>query len=472
MVCLKALPNFCVQLRAMRRRSRPHFPFLFALFGALSVYGETAVNLLSLASVKGGLVVHVGSTDAQLTTSLRANASYQVQALTRDPATLSALREGIGAAYGPVSADLLTTPHLPFIENLVNLLVVEDPQISRSEIDRVLVPNGVALIKSGNSWEKFVKPRPSEMDEWTHYAYDSKGNLTSKDTLVGPPKRMQWVGNPRWSRHHDRMSSVSAKVSSGGRLFYIMDEGSRISILMPAKFMLIARDAFNGTILWKKEIPEWSTHLWPLKSGPTQLTRRLVAIGEKVYVTLGITAAVTCLDAATGEVIREYPETKGTEEIIVRNGTLYALVNPNADRLNQEFAVKAQSDQSRVSTEFNWDGKPRQFYAIEADSGKVLWMKEDRIAPITLCLDDTRIIYYNGEGLTCLDSKTGTPKFADTPTKRRALYEFNFAPRVLLHGDIIFMPVGMVVKRPSTPIPEKRYGWLLTRKVVTAAQKI
>ena len=426
----------------MCRQFNSHFLLVIALSVALSASGETAANLLSQAGIKGGLIVHVGSTDAKLTTSLRANASYQVQALTRDPVTLATLREGIGTAYGPVAADLLTTPHLPFIENLVNLLVVEDPQISRHEIDRVLVPNGVALIKAGNSWEKFVKPRPSEMDEWTHYAYDSKGNLTSKDTVVGPPKRMQWVGNPRWSRHHDRMSSVSAKVSSGGRLFYIMDEGSRISILMPAKFMLIARDAFNGTILWKKEIPEWSTHLWPLKSGPTQLTRRLVSIGDKVYVTLGITAAVTCLDAATGEVIREYPETKGTEEIIVRNSTLYALVNPNADRLNQEFAVKAQSDQSRVSTEFNWDGKPRQFYAIEADSGKVLWKKEDRIAPITLCLDDNRIVYYNGDGLTCLDTKTGAPKFADTPTKRRAIYEFNFAPRVLLHGDVILYAGG------------------------------
>ena len=40
---------------------------------------------------------------------------------------------------------------------------------------------------------------------------------------------------------------------------------------------LIARDAFNGTVLWKQPIPSWHNHLWPLKSGPTQLARRLVA---------------------------------------------------------------------------------------------------------------------------------------------------------------------------------------------------
>ena len=414
---------------------------LLALF-ALPGHSETAAELLTQSGVQGGLVVHVGATDPALTTGLRANASFQVQALTRDPATLTTLRQGIGAAYGPVSADLLQSEHLPYIENLVNLLIVEDPKVARAEIERVLVPNGVALVRNASGWEKIVKPRPAEMDEWTHYAYDSKGNLTSRDLLVGPPKRMQWVGSPRWSRHHDRMSSVSAKVAEGGRLFYIMDEGSRISILMPAQFKLIARDAFNGTVLWKKDIPLWSTHLWPLKSGPTQLTRRLVAMDGKVYVTLGITAPVVCLDGATGELIREYPHTAGTEEILLRNGTLYALVNPEADRLNQEFAVKAQSDQKRVETEFNWDGKPRILRAIDAASGREQWSREDRIAPLTLCLDDQRAVYYNGDGLACLDVKTGEVRFADTPTQRRALYEFNFAPRVLLHGDVILYAGG------------------------------
>lgn len=417
-------------------------PALLLGLSVLTGRADTAADLLAQSGVKGGLVVHVGATDPALTTGLRANDSYQVQALTRDPATLTSLRAGIGAAYGPVTADQLTTEHLPYIENLVNLLIVEDAQVARSEIERVLVPNGVALVRKNSAWDKIVKPRPAEMDDWTHYAYDSKGNLTSKDRLVGPPKRMQWVGNPRWSRHHDRMSSVSAKVSEGGRIFYIMDEGSRISILMPAQFKLIARDAFNGTILWKKDIPVWSTHLWPLKSGPTQLTRRLVAMDGKVYVTLGITSPVVCLDGATGELIREYPQTAGTEEILVRNGVLYALVNPEADRLNQEFAVKAQSDQKRVETEFNWDGKPRILRALDAASGRELWSREDRIAPLTLCLDDQRAVYYNGDGLACLDVKTGKVRFADAPTQRRTLYEFNFAPRVLLHGEVILYAGG------------------------------
>jgi len=119
------------------------------------------------------------------------------------------------------------------------------------------VSNGVACIKRGDDWTKIVKQRPKEMDEWTHYMHDSTGNAVSNDTLVGPPANLQWVGSPRWTRHHEHMSSINALVSANGRLFYVMDEGSRASIQLPPKWHLIARDAFNGTILWKRSIPLW-----------------------------------------------------------------------------------------------------------------------------------------------------------------------------------------------------------------------
>ncbi|HYF34024.1 MAG TPA: PQQ-binding-like beta-propeller repeat protein [Prosthecobacter sp.] len=419
---------------------------LFSLLLASSLLADEASDILAQSGVQGGIVVHVDCGDASLTRKLRANEAYQVHGLTKDAAALPAIRDAVYQAgvSGAVAVDQWNGKYLPYIENFVNLLVVEDPAaVAKEEIDRVLAPLGVAMVrKAGGGWDKITKPWPKDMDEWTHYAYDSKGNPTSKDMLVGPPSRMQWVGNPRWSRHHDRMSSVSAKVSSGGRIFYIIDEGSRISILMPAKFMLIARDAFNGTVLWKKPIPQWSTHLWPLKSGPTQLTRRLVAVGDKVYVTLGISAPVSCLDGATGNVVREYPQTAGTEEIIVRGGTLYALVNKEPWRLNEEFAVKAQSDQKRVETEFNWDGKARDLLAIKADTAETLWKQEDRFAPITLTIDDKRVVYYNGDGLACRDTKTGEVKFTTDPTKRRALYEFNFAPRLILYNDVVLYAGG------------------------------
>ena len=145
------------------------------------------------------------------------------------------------------------------------------------EVMRVLCPAGVAYINSAGKWTKTVKVRPEEIDDWTHYFHDATGNPVAHDMTVAPPQRSQWVGSPRWSRHHDHTASMSALVSAAGRLFYIMDEGSRASIQLPANWQLVARDAFNGTVLWKRPISSWNTHKWPLKSGPAQVTRRVVA---------------------------------------------------------------------------------------------------------------------------------------------------------------------------------------------------
>ncbi|MDQ3624892.1 MAG: class I SAM-dependent methyltransferase, partial [Verrucomicrobiota bacterium] len=377
------------------------------LIGTLPAFGAEVANagaqaeakrILDATGVKGGFVVHLGCGDGALTAALRANASFQVQGLDKDAAKVEAARRAIQAmgVYGDVAVDRLSAKEFPYIDNLVNLLVAEDLQdVTLEEVKRVLVPDGVAYVKQRGTWQKIVKPRSPELDEWTHYYYDAKGNAVSKDTVVAPPERLQWVGSPRWSRHHDRMSSVSAQVSAGGRLFYIMDEGSRVSILLPSKWHLTARDAFNGVVLWKKPIAQWQTHMWPLKSGPTQLARRLIAEGDRVFITLSIDGPVSCLDAATGEPVKVYEETKGAEEILLADGILYALVNPEPWVLT-DFAPKQNTgDQKRVETEFNWDEKPRHLVAVDVKSGRLLWKKAStKIAPLTLATDGKRLAYH------------------------------------------------------------------------------
>jgi hypothetical protein len=68
-------------------------------------------------------------------------------------------------------------------------------------------------------------------------------------------------------------------------------------------------------ILWKRPIPLWEGHLRDFRSGPSGTQRRLVAVSDRVYATLGYGEPVTALDAATGETIDTYTGTQGTEEI-------------------------------------------------------------------------------------------------------------------------------------------------------------
>ncbi len=339
-----------------------------------------AVQILRDSGVKGGLVVHLGCGDGQLTAALRASDSYLVQGLDADAANVAKARQHVQklGLYGPVSIDQLQDARLPYTDNLVNLLVVSGPSsVDRDELLRVLAPGGVAVFTTDHGQlttdkPKLVKPRPTEMDQWTHYLYDSSNNAVAHDALVGPPRSLQWVGGPRWSRHHDHMASLSALVSSNGRIFYIMDEGPREAILLPSQWMLIARDAFNGTVLWKRPIPEWNTQLWPLKSGPNQLPRRLVAVGDRVYVTLGIEAPLTELDAATGQTMRTYDGTDRTEEILAADNVLFLLAaqSPNKWKDYRPKHTYVWDNTRRANSEWAWDQANRWLMAVQAETGK------------------------------------------------------------------------------------------------------
>ncbi len=411
----------------------------------------SASEILDAAGVRGGLVVHVGCGDGRLTAALRVSSSFQVQGLDRDAENVKQAREYVKSqqSYGEVTIDRLNGNGLPYVDGLVNLVVAEDLDgIAMSEVMRVLVPNGVAYIKQGGSWRKTVKPRPKNIDEWTHFLHDSSGNAVAHDDVVGPPKHLQWLGSPRWSRHHDRMASMSALVSAGGRIFYIMDEGSRISIQMPPKWMLIARDAFNGTILWKKPIETWSPHLWPLKSGPTQLARRLVATGDRVYVTLGIKAPLTALDAATGEIVHTFDDSAATEEVIVHDGEVIALVNKNPAELDDYVPKFNVGDQRRVAQEFRWNEVERQIMAFDAETGKRRWKRETKVAPQSLTADAKNVVYHDGENVVCLDKQTGEQKWKSPPTQkadasgRRRPATMNFGPKLVLYDNVVLFAGG------------------------------
>ncbi|MCH7988660.1 MAG: PQQ-binding-like beta-propeller repeat protein, partial [Planctomycetes bacterium] len=403
-----------------------------------------AQQILEATGVQGGLIIHLGCGDGKLTAALKAGDGYMVHGLDRVKANVDNSRKYIQSRglYGVVSVDRLQGDKLPYIDNLANLVVSEDLDgIAMEEILRVLAPNGTAYIKTGDTWTKTIKPRPDNIDEWTHYMHDASGNAVAHDTVVGPPRHLQWVGSPRWSRHHDRMASISALVSAGGRMFYVADEGSRISIEMPPKWTLIARDAFNGTILWKRSIKDWQNHLWPLKSGPTQLARRLVAVGDRVYVTLGYHEPLTALDAATGKTVHTFQGSKSTEEIILSEGTLFLLVNKGKYELD-DFGPKLNTgDQGRVRKEYRWNEKPRQILAVDAKTGRIVWKKDTLVSPITLAADNKRVLYHNGRHVVCLDRANGNELWKSIATQRKDV-TMNFGPKLVVHQNVVLFAGG------------------------------
>ncbi len=420
------------------------------LLGGHPVFGQgeqgagLVQSVVSESGFRGGFAVHVGCGDARLLEQLPLGEHGTAHGIDRNESSIAAARKRLRAdgRYGKVAVDVWRGSRLPYVDNLVNLLLVDDPAVPDAELMRVLAPRGVLLRRRGNEWSKQIKPVPDDIDDWSHYLHDASGNAVSHDDQVAPPRHLQWLGSPRWSRHHDRMASMSALVSAKGRLFYIMDEGSRISIQLPPRWKLIGRDAYNGTVLWKRTIERWQSHLWPLKSGPTQLARRLVAIDDDVFVTLGIEDPVSMLDAASGQTKRLFEATRGAEEIVVVDGVLLALCNTGQYPLADFTPLLNTGDQGRVAREFAWDEKPRRVVAVEIASGRTLWSVDSVVAPLSLASNGRQAFYHDGQKLVSLDLHTGDSLWSSEPVGRRAKVTFNFGPKLVLYEDVALFAGG------------------------------
>jgi outer membrane protein assembly factor BamB len=394
----------------MKRHAVAILAGIFILRGDLAIAGP-ATDILRETGITGGLVVHIGCGDGRLTAALHANDGYLVQGLDTSAESVAKARKHIAdqGLYGEVTARAFDGRAVPFRDDMVNLIVVSDPRcrVPDAEIMRVLAPKGVAYVNG----RKQVKPRPGNIDEWTHYHHDPQGTMVGQDRVVAPLHGIQWVGEPKWLRNHDFMSSMHAMVSAGGRVFYVIDEGLRNHIFLPSRWALIARDAFNGTILWKRELKDWHPNNWPLKSGPGQFPRRLVAVGDRVYVTFGQTEPLTALDAVTGKTVRTYDGTKATEEVVLADGVLYLLVNPNRKPVDYRAAGTSYKEIARASNGWAWapDGPAASVMAVDATSGRALWKHEANVAPLTLTLSEQRVFFSNGTAMVALDRGTGKP---------------------------------------------------------------
>ena len=438
-----------------------------------------AKQILQATGVQGGLIVHLGCDDGELTAALHAGNGYVVHGLDTHADHVATARTSIQklGVYGPVSVDTFDGHALPCVDNFVNLVVASgECQVSQDEIMRVLAPGGMAVFLNQQSElgnRKLVKSRPEEMDEWNHYMHDAQGTCVGQDSLVGPPRRLKWVGSPRHCRSHEHTASVHAMVSAEGRTFDVTDLGSRASIQLPSKYTLTARDAFNGTILWQREIPDWFNHLYPLKSGPAYMPRRLVAVGSVVYVSGGVGHPLLALDAATGKTLHEYADTTTTIELIVSEGVIFALVDPD----RKLFDYNQQDDncwkeRDRASGLWAWTGEKDHLKAIDARTGRLLWQATVPVAPMTLAADGKKVCFYDGQSIVALDRQTGQSLWTSDPVligrnarrsnrkgkaqnapapKGPATFNTGYGPKLILADKyVLFSPFGRIVAVDGT----------------------
>ena len=276
----------------------------------------------------------------------------------------SFLAEGLS---GPVSVVPIRRGRLPYIDNLVDLVVIYKPDlVPLAEALRVVRPGGKVRTRHGDAWKETAKPVPAETDEWTHHRYDAGGSLCSSDARVGPPTGVQWISGPGWE--HYRI--VSAK----GRVFRVghFSQAGYVGRGGMTHVYLLAQNAYNGQMLWLRS-PQQAV-------GLRAMYIPVVAEGDRVFALWPTEKgmAVVAFDGATGRPVHTYGD-------IVEEHRF-------------DFVVE---DYHLITS----DGR-----CFDAGTGRRIWRKADVRTPsggTVLAADGVAVCELQGGGVLGIDLKTG-----------------------------------------------------------------
>ncbi len=361
--------------------------------------------------MRGGLCVFLGGTEVIADAAkVIASGPWIVHWLEADEKVAQRARNELRerGLYGQVTVEHWPETHLPYADNLVNLILSENNElaIERDELLRVLAPQGTALIGGEDGMRRLTGERPDDMGEWTHPWHDANGSLSASDRAFEVPNAFQWVAGPPFPLA-GRKSSTGVMLSAGGRTFQITQN---VTENFPAgsQNYLVARDAFNGILLWSRK---WT--------GPTASHSRgaydvIVTCGKKVY---GVgNGDVSVFDASTGDVISilSVDATPGklllVDDILVvqsPEGLTAFDTNEGALLWRRELdepwgALAADGLVYCLSSSRKEDGSWRhELTAVELENGAVAWKQPTESQsghPQTTGLR----LHFAGEGIVCL----------------------------------------------------------------------
>jgi len=320
--------------------------------------------------------------------------------------------EAAGLLGRRVFADRGEVRRLHLADNVAGAVLVSPDtarQSGRDELLRVLHPQGKALVGD----DEIVKPLSAGSDSWSHPYHGPDNNTQSQDQLARAPYLTQFLAEPLFVP----MPEIS--VAAGGRVFrafgHIAHKANQNAMLNT----LICANGYNGTILWKRTLPE----------GFMIHRNTIIATPELLY--LADHRSCKRIDAANGEIKDEILVPEGISDgpvwkwMALVDGVLYALVG------GQEAPIGTQRSQTPGLGHWPWGmweghdyrdpktsfGFGRTFLAIDAGSKRVLWShrEEDYVDARGVCMADGKIYFYVPEKqLACLDAATGNVKWRNS----------------------------------------------------------
>jgi outer membrane protein assembly factor BamB len=261
-------------------------------------YKTAAEHILADSGIKKGYALVLDCGRGRLAYELAKRTELKIVGLEKEPSELAVARQSLEAA-GLLGSRVVVEPwdmeSLPaYFANLIvsdRMILTGKTTGTSEEGRRVLRPWGgtacLSFHRDGQvTWRKYVRGPLEGAGAWTQQYCDPQNTACSGDELVYGPLGVLWFGEPGPLGMVERHACAQSPVSMDGRLFM---EGEEI---------ITAADAFNGTLLWKREIPGAVRVMVKADSGNLVVTQDglYVAAYDKCYK----------LDPETGETIREY----------------------------------------------------------------------------------------------------------------------------------------------------------------------
>jgi outer membrane protein assembly factor BamB len=360
----------------------------------LSDASEPASHLQGYALVAG-----IGS--GRFITDLLDSTALHVVVIDTD-SNKTAIARAIAAERGlygsRLSAHILPSGPLPFTDYFANLVLSEaslegSPSLPwpDNELERVTRPFGG--IRWTNPKTPPLRRGPLEgAGEWTHQFANPSNTSSSGDRRIHANLALQWFGGPGPDLMVDRHLRGPAPLTSQGRLF------------VPGENRMIAVDAYNGTLLWQRELPGSQRYSMPYDAGYFSLSSNALAVA--------VQDRCWFLHPETGDITRQWPipAIAGASSNL-HWGYTVLLGDQLFGTTQKATASRTRPGYEQIDVDYNND-QPLvtglALFQIDATTGRTVWHRQRGVLlNTTLTLSGNRLLLVEARDPELVSHPTG-----------------------------------------------------------------